>query len=99
MYYTFGSRTMVSSSSSSAAAPRPNQALRPFRDIFEFPPVLQAGRRLPAALEKLPTVLNDSSIGCVRRSQGKTKLGALGLVCQSTLGLSLAELAEPGLHK
>ena len=41
LYYTFGSRTMVSSSSSSAA-PRPNQALRPRSDIVGRFPVLSA---------------------------------------------------------
>ena len=40
LYYTFGSRTMVSSSSS--AAPRPNQALRPRSDIVGWFPVLLA---------------------------------------------------------
>ena len=41
LYYTFGSRTMVSSSSSSAA-PRPNQALSPRSDIVGWFPVLLA---------------------------------------------------------
>ena len=52
LYYTFGSRTMVSSSSSSSAAPRPNQALRPRSDIVGWFPVLQAWE---TGLEKLPT--------------------------------------------
>ena len=42
LYYTFGSRTMVSSSSSSAAPPRLNQALSPRSDIVGWFPVLLA---------------------------------------------------------
>ena len=55
LYYTFGSRTMVSSSSSSAA-PRPNQALSPRSDIVGWFPVLLRGRRLRGSTKKLPTV-------------------------------------------